>query len=85
MSAFNGFAIYKIPKIVNCFYNGTTKNITLLPKHLVKRNIRLCNGIKNRMNVDCEHKFFHFLAVLRNKAKCRITPDILFDSAWGAR
>jgi hypothetical protein len=82
LSAFNGFAIYKINKVLNCHYNGSIKNISLLPKPLVKKNIRLFNGIKNKMFVDCEHKFFHFMAVLKNKAKCRISPDILFDSAW---
>jgi len=82
LSAFNGFAIYKINKILNCHYNGSVKNISLLPKPLVKNNIRLFNGIKNRMYVDCEHKYFHFMAILKNKAKCRISPEILFDSTW---
>lgn len=83
LSAFNGFAIYKIKKILNCSYNGTNKNISMLPRFFVRRNIYLLKGISTPIGVDCEHKHFHFAAVLKNKAKCRITPDIIFESKWG--
>ena len=37
------------------------------------------NKIKPKLIiVDCEHKIFHYEAVLKNKARLKISPNILF-------
>jgi hypothetical protein len=77
-SAFNGFAIYRTSKFVNCVYNGAF-NLDYIPTKLIKENI-LCSGsISLKQNKeDCEHRFFHITAILKNNARIRISPLCLF-------
>ena len=79
-SAFNGFAIYKSNKFLDCKYDGTL-NLNYIPKKLLLMNIQhLGKIVTNSENIhfDCEHRRFHFEAMLKNNARNRISPEILF-------
>ena len=79
LSAFNGFAIYRANKFVNCFYDGKC-NLGYIPKNLINENIRYAGkfNLSRTNKEDCEHRSFHINAVLKNKAKIRISPHCLF-------
>lgn len=82
-SAFNGFAIYRIEKFENCVYDGSViESLKCIPKELLNNNIRVSGKIviktKEYMYEDCEHRPFHFQAVLKNNARIRISPKCLF-------
>jgi hypothetical protein len=86
LSAFNGFAIYKTNKFINCNYDGRLR-LDLIPKHLINQNkLYLKEKInfvslgtnENTIYEDCEHRSFHLQARHKNKAKLFISPDILF-------
>jgi hypothetical protein len=85
MSAFNGFAIYRTSKFLNCWYDGTLR-LDLLPKKYIALAL---DTIKNRFNFgppgsecstveDCEHRSFHIMAKNKNQARIMISPKILF-------
>jgi Glycosyl transferase family 2 len=81
LSSFNGFAIYKTSYFINGKYNDKTiENLKCIPKKKYDYNLKLMNyKIRKRLIVvDCEHKLFHYNAVLKNKARLRISPNILF-------
>jgi len=78
-SAFNGFAIYKLEKFANCFYDGRLR-IDYIPKGILDANIRKSGPLritKDSME-DCEHRFFHYSGILKNGARIRISPEIVF-------
>ena len=77
-SAFNGFAIYRTEKFINCSYNGSL-NYEYIPKHCIEKNI-LYAGKPAMQNIkeDCEHRRFHFQAIEENNARIRISPLCLF-------
>lgn len=80
LSAFNGFAIYKTNKFINCFYDPRLR-LDLLPKHFLRENERVAGPIltKGRAGlVDCEHRSFHLMAIKKNSARIRIAPEIIF-------
>lgn len=77
-SAFNGLAIYRTNKFINCKYNGayTLKNIS---HHLLITNMKAVKGFKRETPIeDCEHRAFHFEAIKKNGARIRISPFKLF-------
>ena len=77
-SAFNGFAIYKTEKFLNCYYDGRLR-IDYIPPKLLQANIRVSGPLKlNNSQEDCEHRFFHYSAIFKNGARIRISPEILF-------
>jgi hypothetical protein len=77
-SAFNGFAIYKTNKFINCEYSGKF-NLNFIPKHLLLENIRYAGKMNlSDTTEDCEHRSFHFQAIHKNRAKIRISPHCLF-------
>ena len=77
-SAFNGFAIYKTNKFINCCYDGTFR-LDYIPKKLLIENIKAAGKINlSNNNEDCEHRHFHFQAVFKNNAKIMISPLCLF-------
>lgn len=80
LSAFNGFAIYKLSYFINGYYNdNTSENFTYIPRKLIKQNMKLFNNKIKKMNkLDCEHKIFHYNAVFKNKARLMISPNVLF-------
>jgi len=77
-SAFNGFAVYRTNKFLNCSYNGEL-NYNYIPKNCIEKNI-LFIGKPMRQNAkeDCEHRRFHFQAIQENNARIRISPLFLF-------
>ena len=78
LSAFNGLAIYRTVKFLNCHYDGTFR-LDYIPKKLLLENFQASGQIKLRNNnEDCEHRHFHFEAVFKNGAKNRISPLCLF-------
>ena len=78
-SAFNGFAIYRASKFVNCIYSGAF-NLNYIPAKLIKETIMFSGnmGSNKQYHEDCEHRFFHINAILKNNAKIRISPACLF-------
>lgn len=77
-SSFNGFAIYRSSKFLNCSYDGRLR-IDLLPfKKIFNKNNVLDDYFDTSLNYDCEHRSFHFEAINKNDAKIRISSDILF-------
>ena len=77
-SAFNGFAIYRTDKFVNCRYSGLI-TLSLLPQHLIKQNIALFKGKFDYSKIeDCEHRNFHLMAINKSNARIRIAPEIIF-------
>ena len=80
LSAFNGFAIYKTNKFINCFYDPKVR-LDLLPKHLLAENEKVAGPILTTGRaglVDCEHRSFHLMAINQNGARIRIAPEIIF-------
>jgi hypothetical protein len=85
LSAFNGFAIYRTSKFVNCYYDGKFR-LDLLPQNYLKMTL---NATKNELKFqkydvgnkyeDCEHRSFHIMAKNENGARIMIAPEILFD------
>ena len=80
LSAFNGFAIYKTNKFINCVYEGIPR-FDLIPPHLLKINEKIAGPIwlKGKAAlIDCEHRGFHLQAITRFKAKNMIANCFLF-------
>lgn len=85
MSAFNGCAIYRASKFVNCWYDGTLR-LDLLPANYTISTLRLLKnefkfgppGSERSTVEDCEHRSFHLMAIHKNGARIRISPDVLF-------
>jgi len=77
-SAFNGFAIYKTSKFVNCSYSSTI-DLDMFPPNSINNQIALMNipVIPNLSN-DCEHRKFHLEAIKKNGAKIMISTKSLF-------
>ena len=85
-SAFNGFAIYKTEKFLNCNYDGNPR-LDFIPKNLLKMNMRVNKspiimkdvpGENGSIYQDCEHRSFHMEAINKNGARIRISPEKLF-------
>jgi len=93
LSAFNGFALYRVDKFVNCEYDGRV-NLKLIPPGMMymhssaTRSPVVFKRYFNRfgfINVDgryedCEHRAFHVQAVYKNKAQHFISPEVVFTS-----
>lgn len=78
-SAFNGFAIYKTKKFINCEYDGHER-LDLIPKNLIEENIKVTGHIinclvPNHQDSDCEHRAFHYSAIIKNGARIMIAPE----------
>lgn len=78
-SAFNGFAIYKISKFLNCYYNWLI-DYSYFSQNMIDLNTKYTKTIpfKHVPDQDCEHRGFHFQAIRKNDAKIRISPLYLF-------
>jgi hypothetical protein len=77
-SAFNGLAIYRTNKFINCKYNGLF-SLNNIPHELLIMNMRAVRGFKkDRPTEDCEHRAFHFEAIQKNNARICISPLKLF-------
>lgn len=79
LSAFNGFAIYRTKKFLNCYYDGRFR-LDYIPKSLILNNIRYAGPMNfSQSKEDCEHRHFHFQAIKKNNARIRISPLCLFS------
>ena len=87
ISAFNGFAIYRTQKFLNCKYDGKIR-LNLIPEKYLEENVRQNQSPivfihkpewLNIEKEDCEHRSFHLDAKLKNKARICISPEILFS------
>jgi len=78
-SAFNGFAIYRTNKFINCYYDGRFR-YDYIPNIFLRENIAYAGRIQNKKSSmeDCEHRHFHFQAIQKNGARIRISPLCLF-------
>jgi len=70
-SSYNGFALYKTDKFLNCSYSSNI-DIRLFPKKLLPPKII------NKLTNDCEHRKFHLEAIKRNKARIVVSPLSIF-------
>lgn len=77
ISAFNGIAIYRTPKFLNCTYDGAF-NRALFPEFMYRENLRAQGPFLQLTKADCEHKSFHVQAVRRNGARIRVSPEQMF-------
>ena len=76
-SAFNGFAIYKTEKFIECNYDGKLR-YDLCPMKRIYKNNNILNSKFLFKNDDCEHRAFHFEAINKNNARIMISPEFLF-------
>jgi hypothetical protein len=80
-SAFNGFAIYRANKFLNCVYDGRLRT-DYIPIKMLNENIARAGNISYQQgkHEDCEHRHFHFQAITLNNARIRISPLYLFEN-----
>lgn len=88
-SAFNGFAIYKKIKFIDCNYNWRIKNIpNYVSKAELEKNEKAFGKLftieksyQEHINAatDCEHRQFHMEAIRKHGARIRISPICLFS------
>jgi len=84
-SAFNGFAVYRTSKFLNCHYDWRMpKQYMRLDDLLEQQRILWGVGSKSPLDEqtdepDCEHRSFHMMATAKNGARIRISPEILFE------
>ena len=86
-SAFNGFAIYRTNKFINCRYSHlVSDNFKFISRENYNEIINILNNSGkltrtidwNNRPSDCEHRHFHFEANYKNNAKICISPLIIF-------
>ena len=85
-SAFGGFCIYKTNKFINSYYNwDINKNLELIPKELMEKNIIKCDFVEpymfnNKVDkiFDCEHRHFHLYAKKYFDVQIKVSPYPLF-------
>ncbi len=79
LSAFGGFAIYKTCVYGNCRYNGETAACAaIIPADMMTANIKRIGAPIQKMNTedgDCEHRHFHYQAMLEHGARLFIAPE----------
>ena len=88
-SAFNGFAIYKKSKFIDCNYNWRIKNIVNfvsdeqreLNEKVIGKPFTMNKSYQQHIHpaTDCEHRQFHMEAIRKHNAKIRISPIYLFS------
>lgn len=85
ISSFNGFAIYRRDKFINCKYDGRVR-LDLFPKsyiisHSIAQKSKLVyknyGHIKGKYE-DCEHRAFHMEAIIKHNAKIMISHEVMF-------
>jgi glycosyltransferase involved in cell wall biosynthesis len=81
LSAFNGFAIYRTQKFIDCVYDGRMR-LDLFPPNFIVANFivagKLVKKKYNSINEDCEHRSFHMQAINKHQARIMIAPEIVF-------
>ena len=79
LSAFNGFAIYRTNKFINCTYDGNER-LDLIPEDILCKSIKNLDQLNSNMQTDCEHKSFHLEGKFKYNSKNMISPYRLFSS-----
>ena len=74
-SAFNGFAIYRTPKFLNCSYSDVI-HTELLP--VIQEQVGMYGSPIQIFTGDCEHRKFHLEAIRKNGARIRICTQSVF-------
>ena len=74
-SSFNGFAIYRTPKFLNCSYSDVI-HTELFPD--MQEQLQLHGPPVHMLTGDCEHRKFHFEAIRKNGARIRISTQPVF-------
>jgi glycosyltransferase involved in cell wall biosynthesis len=83
-SAFNGFAVYKTSKFLDCHYDWKMPKQYMTIDELNENRNALWNlGTKSDLYAqtdepDCEHRSFHMMATATNGARIRICPGCIF-------
>ena len=83
-SAFNGFAVYKTDKFINCVYDWRIplKYMSLEDLFENQRLLGYPYSISpldiQTNEPDCEHRSFHMMATHKNGARIRISPERMF-------
>jgi hypothetical protein len=78
-SAFNGFAIYRTEKFIDCTYNSEI-DFTLFPIELIMKQQTITDSkIISIFDDDCEHRHFHLEAIQYYNAKIRISTKSVFS------
>ena len=77
-SAFNGFAIYKTHKFIDCEYSNIIDH-SLFPLNSINNQIKKmdCQIVKHYTN-DTEHRHFHLQSIQKHHSKICIFPKFLF-------
>jgi hypothetical protein len=75
-SSFNGFAIYRTPKFLNCSYSDVIQT-GLIPDF--QEQVRMYGRPIQILTGDCEHRKFHFEAIQKNSARIRICTQPVFQ------
>jgi hypothetical protein len=79
LSAFNGFAIYRMEAFQNVFYEWNINKNPMPKSWLIDYAKAIGQHIMRRPNDDdCEHRYFHMQAIRENGARIRISPLSLF-------
>jgi glycosyltransferase involved in cell wall biosynthesis len=80
-SAFNGIAIYRLMKFMNCDYDWKTTPFDKLPRGDLIASIQTFNLYPHYRPCfdDCEHRSFHAQATEKNRAKIMISPHMVFN------
>ena len=77
-SAFNGFAIYKTHKFIDCEYRNIIDH-SLFPVHSINNQIKKMDcQIVNHCTNDTEHRHFHLQSIQKHNSKICIFPKFLF-------
>jgi|LauGreDrversion4_2_1035121.scaffolds.fasta_scaffold98206_1 hypothetical protein len=83
-SAFNGFAVYRISKFLDCHYDWRMPK-QYMTLEVLEENRRILWNVGSRSPLDiqtdepdCEHRAFHMMATAKNGSRIRISPEILF-------
>lgn len=74
-SAFNGFAIYRTSKFIDCQYSPNCSK-DLFPAEILKNHPG--RPLRQTRNDDCEHRAFHLQAIRRHAARIFIYKDSVF-------
>jgi len=86
ISSFNGFAIYRREKFINCKYDGRIRLDLFPKKYIIAHSKAQKSGlvykdyghIKGKYE-DCEHRAFHMEAIIKNKARIMISSEVIFS------
>ena len=84
-SAFNGFAIYKTNKFLNCNYSANIDLSLFPPGSIIKQEKLTGESIISRKINDCEHRHFHLEAIKKNNALIRISTKSVFSKVENPR